>query len=172
MKKFSLIFSQLVLLLMLVIMSIAPVSAKVASGLQELGGGLSQGQALLESTARLGSGVFSYDDMSGSSLVPKGAGPAISKQKQAGHIPGTPQNANRLKQGKPTSSFFGEKSGERLTQQAFEKGKPVSGRPNVREHDFGVSTGTGPNGGMQTRVRVHQDSKGRIHGHPSGPERF
>ena len=100
------------------------------------------------------------------------SGKAISKQKQAGHVPGTPQNANRKKQGKPTSSFFGEKSGERLTQKAFEKGKPVPGRPNVREHDFGVSTGTGPNGGMQTRVRVHQDTKGRIHGHPSGPERF
>lgn len=102
----------------------------------------------------------------------KGAKPVISKQKQAGHIPGTPQNANRVKQGKATSSFFGEKSGERLTQQAFEKGKPVPKRPGVREHDFGVSTGTGPNGGMQTKVRVHQDSKGRIHGHPSGPERF
>jgi len=97
---------------------------------------------------------------------------AISAQKQAGHIPGTPQNANRLKQGKPTSSLFGGKSGNHLTQQAFEKGKPVPGRPNVREHDFGVSTGTGPNGGMQSRVRVHQDTKGRIHGHPSGPERF
>lgn len=109
---------------------------------------------------------------SSSGGVPKGTKPAISAQKQAGHIPGTPQNANRLKQGKPTSSFFGEKSGERLTQQAFEKGKPVPGRPNVREHDFGVSTGTGPNGGMQSRVRVHQDSKGRIHGHPSGPERY
>ena len=105
-------------------------------------------------------------------VVTKGTKPAISPQKQAGHIPGTPQNANRLRQGKPTSSFFGEKSGERLTQQAFEKGKPVPGRPNVREHDFGVSTGTGPNGGMQTRVRVHQDSKGRIHGHPSGSERY
>ncbi len=104
--------------------------------------------------------------------VTKSVKPAISPQKQAGHIPGTPQNANRLKQGKPTSSFFGEKSGNHLTQQAFEKGKPVPGRPNVREHDFGVSTGTGPSGGMQARVRVHQDSKGRIHGHPSGPERF
>jgi len=102
----------------------------------------------------------------------KGTKPSISEQKQAGHIPGTPQNANRLKQGKLTSSFFGKNSGERLTQKAFEKGKPVPGRPTVREHDFGISTGTGPNGGMQTRVRVHQDSKGRIHGHPSGPERL
>ena len=42
--------------------------------------------------------------------VTKGTKPAISAQKQAGHISGTPQNANRLKQGKPTSSFFGEKN--------------------------------------------------------------
>ncbi len=105
-------------------------------------------------------------------VVTKGTIPAISAQKQAGHIFGTPQNINRLKQGKPTSSFFGGRSGEHLTQQAFEKGKSVPGRPNVREYDFGISTETGPNGGMQTRVRVHQDSKGRIHGHPSGQERF
>ncbi len=98
--------------------------------------------------------------------------PVISAQKQAGHILGTPQNANRRKQSKPTSSFFGKKSGDYLTQQAFRKGKPVLGRPNVREHDFGVSTGTGQNGGMQSRVRVHQDSKGRIHGHPFGRERL
>jgi len=98
--------------------------------------------------------------------------PVISSQKQAGHIPNTPQKLNRVKQGQPTSTFFGEQSGERLTQQAFNKGKPVPGRPNVREHDFGVSVGTGPNGGMQTKVRVHQDSKGRIHGHPAGQEKY
>ena len=62
-------------------------------------------------------------------LATKSVKPAISAQKQAGHIPGTPQNANRLKQGKPTSSFFGENSGNLLTRQAFEKGKPVPGRP-------------------------------------------
>jgi RHS repeat-associated protein len=101
----------------------------------------------------------------------KGAAP-IAKQKQAGHIKGTPQNANRQKANKPTSTFFGEKSGERLTQGAFQKGTPVPGRPGVKDHDFGVSVGTGPKGGMQTKVRVHQDKKGRIHGHPSGPERF
>jgi len=98
--------------------------------------------------------------------------PAINAQKQAGHVSGTSQNVNRLKQGKPTSSFFGGESGERLTQIAHERGAPVPGRPGVKEHDFGFSTGTGPNGGMQTRVRVHQSPKtGEIHGHPSGPER-
>jgi hypothetical protein len=104
--------------------------------------------------------------------VTKSAAPPIAKQKQAGHVKGTPQHANRQKANKPTSTFFGEKSGERLTQEAFQKGTPVPGRPGVKDYDFGVSVGTGPNGGMQTRVRVHQDKKGRVHGHPSGPERF
>ena len=97
----------------------------------------------------------------------------INRQKQAGHVPGTPQNVNRTKQGKPTSSFFGDKSGEKLTRDTYENGSPVPGRPNVKERDFGISTGTGPNGGMQTKVRSHQSPKtGQIHGHPSGPERF
>jgi hypothetical protein len=95
----------------------------------------------------------------------------INAQKQAGHVPGTAQNINRINQGKPTSSFFGKESGERLTQIANQRGKPVPGVANQKVHDFGVSVGTGANGGMQTRVRVHTDKKGGIHGHPDGPER-
>jgi hypothetical protein len=97
--------------------------------------------------------------------------PEISIQKQAGHVEGTPQHTNRTSVGKPTSTFFGPESGERLTKEAFKRGAPVPGRPGVREHDFGFTTGTGPGGGMQSKVRVHQDATGRIHGHPSGPER-
>ena len=96
----------------------------------------------------------------------------LAIQKQAGHIRGTPQNINRIKQGKPTSTFFGKRSGDELTQRAFKDGKVVAGRPNVKEYDFGFSVGTGPKGGMQSRVRVHQGSNGKIHGHPSGPESF
>lgn len=98
--------------------------------------------------------------------------PEIAKQKLAGHIPGTPQHTNRVKQGKATSTFFDKNSAERLTREAFNKGKIVPGRKNVREYNFGKPVGTGPNGGIQTRVRAHQDSKGRIHGHPAGPEIF
>ena len=60
----------------------------------------------------------------------------LSPQKQAGHVPGTLQHANRVKQGKPTSTFFGKKSGERATQIANQRGKPVPGRPNVKEYDL------------------------------------
>jgi RHS repeat-associated protein len=100
-------------------------------------------------------------------------GVLINAQKQAGHVPGTPQNINRIKQGKPTSTFHGEQSGEMATRIAHERGTPVPGRPNVKEYDFGIGVGTGPNGGTQTRVRVHESPKtGQIHGHPSGQEKF
>jgi len=98
---------------------------------------------------------------------------SINSQKQAGHVPGTPQNVNRVKQGKPTSTFFGQQSGEMATQIANERGAPIPGRPNVKEYDFRTAVGVGPNGGAQTRVRVHTSPKtGEIHGHPSGPEKF
>lgn len=96
----------------------------------------------------------------------------INKQKQAGHIKGTPQYNNRIKQGKPTSAFNDAESANQLTKIAWEKGKPVPGRPGVREFDFKQPIGTGPKGGTQSKVRVHQDANGSIHGHPSGPEVF
>jgi WXG100 family type VII secretion target len=98
------------------------------------------------------------------------ASPAINVQKQAGHVKGTPQYTNRVKQGKPTSAFEDAQSATQLTQEAWQKGSPVAGRPNVRDHDFGRPIGSGPRGGSQSRVRVHQDAKGQIHGHPVGPE--
>ncbi|QDS28020.1 hypothetical protein FPQ37_02110 [Burkholderia contaminans] len=54
------------------------------------------------------------------------------------------------------------------TDEAWSKGSPVPGRPNVRDHDFKTPIGFGPNGGTQTSVRVHQDNGGKIHGHPKG----
>lgn len=108
------------------------------------------------------------------SPLPKGLPPepAISRQKQDGHIRQTPQHQNRVKQGKPTSTFNGDAAeADRLTQEAWARGTPVPGRPGVRDHDFGRPIGTGPRGGNQSIVRVHQDADGRIHGHPSGPEK-
>ncbi|WP_369657131.1 hypothetical protein [Variovorax sp. V213] len=95
----------------------------------------------------------------------------ISRQKQNGHVKGTPQNTNRIKQGKPTSTFSGDAAeADRLTQEAWQKGTPVPGRPGVRDYDFLQPIGTGPKGGGQSIVRVHQDASGNIHGHPAGPE--
>jgi hypothetical protein len=97
--------------------------------------------------------------------------PEIARQKQDGHIRGTSQNRNRIRQGKPTSTFNGDQAeADRLTQEAWTTGTPVPGRPGVRDHDFGRLIGTGPKGGNQSTVRVHQDANGRIHGHPSGLE--
>ncbi len=93
--------------------------------------------------------------------------PNINKQKQDGHVKGTRQAENRLKQGKKTSLFPDRETADKLTQEAWEKGKPHGNRLNVREYDFGKPV----NDRGQTRVRVHQDKKGEIHGHPAGPER-
>jgi hypothetical protein len=101
--------------------------------------------------------------------VPK-VKPQISRQKQSSHVKGTPEYKNRVKQGKPTSAFDNWEDAEKYTQEAWEKGKPVPGQPNKRDYDFGHPVGTGPNGGTQSIVRVHQDQAGRIHGHPKGPE--
>lgn len=94
----------------------------------------------------------------------------ISPQKQAGHVPGTPQHAERVKRGKPTSTFFRADQAEELTRRAWSNGLPVPGRPNLRDFEFGFPVGRGPRGGLQTRVRVHIDILGRIHGHPVGRE--
>ncbi len=77
MKKLLLLFSQLALLLMLVFTANGVVSAKVASGVKKLGGGLSQGQNPEESLLRLGSSDISTIDALGSSLVTKGAGKGL-----------------------------------------------------------------------------------------------
>ena len=97
--------------------------------------------------------------------------PPINRQKQDGHIAGTAQHRNRLKQNTPTSTFLPSEDADGLTREAWARGEPVPGRQNVREHDFGRPIGRGPNGGSQTKVRVHRSPKtGEIHGHPSGPE--
>jgi hypothetical protein len=95
----------------------------------------------------------------------------IARQKQDGHIAGTAQHGNRLRQGKPTSIFDGTSNeADLLTREAWDKGAPVPGRTDVREYDFGRRVGRGPNGGGQSVVRVHKDQQDRIHGHPSGRE--
>ncbi|WP_322037792.1 RHS repeat-associated core domain-containing protein, partial [Burkholderia cepacia] len=96
--------------------------------------------------------------------------PHISQQKQAGHVLGEPQYDNRVKQGKATSCFCDWNDAVQYTDDAWNQGIPVPGRPNVRDHDFKKPVGFGPNGGTQTSVRVHQDNAGKIHGHPKGPE--
>jgi hypothetical protein len=92
----------------------------------------------------------------------------IATQKQAGHIEGTPQYANRLKFEKSTSSWSDAVDNESLTRQAWAKGKPYKGRQDVREYDFGYVVGYGPNGSPQTKVWVSMDGQGRIHGTPVG----
>lgn len=98
------------------------------------------------------------------------ATPKINKQKQAGHIKGTPQYKNRVKQSNPTSSFDSEADATKYSQEAWEKGRQVPGRPGVKDYDFGTRVGDAANGkGYNTQVRVTIDSSGKIHGFPKGP---
>ncbi|WP_225980313.1 RHS repeat-associated core domain-containing protein [Paracidovorax avenae] len=94
----------------------------------------------------------------------------ISQQKQAGHVLGTPQQINRAKINKPTSVFVDWSDAVKYTDEAWAKGTPVPGRPGLKDHEFHHPVGFGPNGGTQSKVRVHQDANGKIHGHPAGPE--
>ncbi|HUP69040.1 MAG TPA: hypothetical protein VM142_04405 [Acidimicrobiales bacterium] len=102
--------------------------------------------------------------------APRSIGPAgdaaatglrISAQRQAGHVAGTPQFANRIKQGVPTSVWEPGAHVDGLSRYAWQHGTPVPGRPNVRDLDFGFRIGSGPSGGWQSRVRVHMDQQGR-----------
>ena len=99
-----------------------------------------------------------------------GAGVAISEQKQAGHIEGTPQHTNRVNQGRPTSTFQNKKQANALTRDTHATGRRVPGRTGVKQKEYGHPVGRGPRGGTQSAVRVHEDADGKIHGHPCGPE--
>jgi RHS repeat-associated protein len=96
--------------------------------------------------------------------------PVINIQKQAGHVPGTPQFANRVAGGKMTSAFFDAKQAEAVTIEAWQKGTPLGTDGKMKLYDFGKPVGVGPDGGgYQTQVRVSIDSAGKIHGAPWGP---
>ncbi len=99
----------------------------------------------------------------------------IDRQRQNAHIKGTKAHANRAKQGKFTSVFVsGPKFADKLTQSAFQRGKPVNNNPNVRDFDFGFPVGKAPGRpGFQTSVRASLNpSTGKLHGHPVGPGRL
>jgi len=95
--------------------------------------------------------------------------PPIARQKQDGHVKGTPQYRQRVRQGKPTSTWDDPSEADPLTRAAWRRGTAVPGRPGVRDYDAGRRIGTDPQGRPQTRIRVSQDERGRIHGWPSGP---
>ncbi|MER7754976.1 DNRLRE domain-containing protein [Kitasatospora sp. NPDC097643] len=94
----------------------------------------------------------------------------ISMQKQARHVRGTPEYHREVKKRGGLSTFHGWASARRFVQHAWKHGKVIEKKKGkeVRELDFGFSVGTNAKGRMQTKVRVHRDAKGKLHGHPSG----
>jgi hypothetical protein len=105
----------------------------------------------------------------GGNAGPAPVDPPISRQKQDAHIKGTREYNRRIANGRPTSTWDDPTQADDLTREAWRRGTEVKGNPRMRELDFGRRVGTSPTGRAQTRVRVHE-GKGRIHGHPSGPE--
>jgi hypothetical protein len=91
----------------------------------------------------------------------------INRQKQDGHIRGMPQWLNRRKANKPTSTWNGDRRyADSHTYEAWAKGTPHPRDPQKRDYDFGYTVGYSPTHRPQTRVRVHMDEDGSIHGHP------
>lgn len=105
--------------------------------------------------------------------TPQKAVPPLSgrlSQQQQGHVWGTPQFKLRQRHRKDTSYFFNQRDARRYTEEAWHRGTPTRKNNWKRDYDFGHPVGIGPKGGYQTRVRVHIDANGDIHGHPYGPE--
>ena len=73
--KISNLIKNLAVILLLVFTASGVVSAKVASGPQNLSAGLHQAESLLDSLPRLGWDGFSYDEAPGSSVVTKSVTP-------------------------------------------------------------------------------------------------
>ena len=86
-------------------------------------------------------------------------------KKQAGHIQGTPHYNNRIKQDKPTSVFDSKANTDKLVRDIITQESPVPNQPDKFDMEIGSKIGTGPNGRVQTKVRVHVDFKGEAHGH-------
>ncbi|MGK3985800.1 hypothetical protein WME99_22325 [Sorangium sp. So ce136] len=138
-----------------------PEAAVVASGalIAQGYGSIQAGVASLNA-AMSGSG-------SGSGGPAAAPAPPINRQKQAGHIEGTPQHTNRVASGKMTSTFLDPKKADALTQEAWAKGTPIGSNGDLRLYDFGTPIATGPGGGgYQTQIRVSMDAKGQVHGSP------
>ncbi|RVX41120.1 intein/RHS repeat-associated protein [Nonomuraea polychroma] len=94
----------------------------------------------------------------------------VSRQKQDQHVYGSKGYNDRVRRGEPTSYFNSRAEADAYAEYAWKHGKPVPGRPNVRDYDFGKPVGRGPRGGWQTQVRVHIDGSGKVHAHPKGRE--
>ncbi|RAG87454.1 type IV secretion protein Rhs [Streptacidiphilus pinicola] len=107
---------------------------------------------------------------------PLGLSPHVARQKQDQHVVGTREYQKRIDAGTPTSAFASRAEADAYAQHAWDHGTPVPGRPNVRDFEYGRPVGTaprnGPKIGWQTRVRVHMDGAGKIHGHPVGPVHY
>ena len=91
----------------------------------------------------------------------------IKGAKQREHVPGTREFEARKARGQQGSAWNGdERYANEHTYEAWGRGTPNPRNPRQRDYDFGYTTGHTATGKPQTKVRVHMDDKGFIHGHP------
>lgn len=91
----------------------------------------------------------------------------IKGAKQREHVPGTPEFEARKRRGQQGSAWNGdERYANEHTYEAWSRGTTNPRNPRQRDLDFGYTTGHTVDGKPQTKVRVHMDDKGMIHGHP------
>ena len=75
----------------------------------------------------------------------------INVQQQAGHVPRTSQDANRLKVNKPTSAWDPAIGTDAYTQYSSEHGTPSANNANIGTFDFDHPVGTDGFGGTQAK---------------------
>jgi hypothetical protein len=91
----------------------------------------------------------------------------INHARQNQHVPGTPEFRDRAARGQQGSAWNGdERYANQHTYDAWYRGTPNPRRADQRDYDFGYVVGHDQRGRPQTRVRVHMDAAGIIHGHP------
>lgn len=83
--------------------------------------------------------------------------PKVDAGKQGKHVLGHPNSMPHKKTQWPKGE-----DGVKLTQEAWVKGKVIKPDGSVKIHDFHKPVGA--NG--ETKVKVHMDKKGEIHGYP------
>ncbi|MFC4069389.1 hypothetical protein [Actinoplanes subglobosus] len=82
-------------------------------------------------------------------------------------MPGTDEFEDRKRRNQQGSAWAGDENyANRLTYEAWYRGTPNPRRADQRDYDFQEPVGHTSRGVPQSKVRVHMDQDGMIHGHP------
>ncbi|MBL1226868.1 hypothetical protein, partial [Enterococcus sp. BWR-S5] len=91
----------------------------------------------------------------------------VDAGKQGKHQEGHKNNQQEVDKGESKSTWIDGTNGVAETQEAWEKGRWARGRTGtVKEYDAGRVVGSD---GETTKIKVHIDKKGNLHGYPDIP---